>query len=152
MSATVFREGHDAVGCNLAARRPDGSRTFVRMTAGAPGTDRWSAPLPIDAEGKWTFTVEAWSDPLGTWWHDAPLKVAAGVDVDVVLEEGAQLFERAAKGVPAAHRTEVAALPALLRDPTRDPSERVRAATGAALVALLSDFPIRELVTKGEPR
>ena len=90
VTATVFREGHDAVGCDVVVKGPDGKRRpFLRMAPGAPGTDRWHAELAVpddpSAEGMWSFTVEGWSDPLGTWWHDAPIKVQAGVDVDVGL-------------------------------------------------------------------
>jgi starch synthase (maltosyl-transferring) len=85
--AAVFREGHDAVAANVVLKKPGGGRSpFLRMTKGE--NDRWSAPVTFDTEGIWSFTVEGWSDPLGTWWHDAPLKVDAGVDVEVVLEEG----------------------------------------------------------------
>ncbi|MDP9183981.1 MAG: DUF3416 domain-containing protein, partial [Actinomycetota bacterium] len=89
--ATVFREGHDAVAADVVVTRPDGTTLpFLRM---APGwNDRWSAAFTADAEGAWTFAVEAWSDPLGTWWHDAPLKVDAEVDVELTLEEGAVLY------------------------------------------------------------
>ena len=74
VSATVFREGHDAVAANVAVTRPDGTAlAFTRLVPGAPGTDRWSAEVALDAEGMWTWVVEAWDDPLGTWWHDAPL-------------------------------------------------------------------------------
>jgi starch synthase (maltosyl-transferring) len=153
ISATVFREGHDAVGCNVTVTRPDGGPTpFLRMRPGAPGTDRWSADLLTDVEGAWSFTVEAWSDPLGTWWHDGPLKVEAGVDVEVMLEEGARLFERAAKGVPAARRTTVAAVAGRLRDTSTPVRQRLAAGTDPALVELLRDLPVRELLTEGESR
>jgi len=153
VSATVFREGHDAVACNVLVKRPDGARgPFLRMAPGAPGTDRWHGDLSIDAEGSWSFVVEAWGDPLGTWWHDAPLKVDAGVDVEVVLEEGAQLFERATKGVPAERRGAVAAVAARLRDTANPVLQRLAAGTDPALVELLLNFPIRELVTRSESR
>ena len=153
MSATVFREGHDAVACNVVVKRPDGARgPFLRMVPGAPGTDRWYADLPIDAEGSWSFVVEAWGDPLGTWWHDAPLKVDAGVDVEVVLEEGARLFDRAAKGVPAERRSTVAAVAARLRGTAIPVPQRLAAGTDPALVELLRNFPVRELVTRSESR
>jgi starch synthase (maltosyl-transferring) len=54
--------------------------------------DIWWAAFVTDAEGAWSFTIEGWSDPLGTWWHDAPLKVDAGVDTELMLEEGARLY------------------------------------------------------------
>jgi len=153
VSATVFREGHDAVACNVVVKRPDGARgPFLRMVPGAPGTDRWYADLPIDAEGSWSFVVEAWGDPLGTWWHDAPLKVDAGVDVEVVLEEGARLFDRAAKGVPAERRSKVAAVAARLRGTAIPVPQRLAAGTDPALVELLLNFPVRELVTRSESR
>jgi starch synthase (maltosyl-transferring) len=155
--ATVFREGHDAVGCNVATTRPDGSAgPFLRMVPDNDEPDIWWAAFTTDAEGEWSFTVEGWSDPLGTWWHDAPLKVDAGVDVDVMLEEGARLYERAAKGlptsVPKARRTTIAGLVDVLRDSSREPSERMKLALADDVVELLTQHPIRELVTAGEPR
>ena len=62
----------------------------------APGTDRWGTEVVADREGAWTFTVEAWGDPVATWRHDAPIKIAAGVDVELMLEEGARIMARAA--------------------------------------------------------
>ncbi len=148
IAAAVFREGHDAVGGNVVLRRPGGGRSpFLRMTAQAD--DRWTAPVTLDVEGAWSFTVEGWSDPLGTWWHDAPLKVDADVDVDVVLEEGARLYERALKGVPKAQRSLLTGLPLLLRDDSRPPRERLDAALAPPVVELLHAFPVRELVTVG---
>jgi starch synthase (maltosyl-transferring) len=161
IAANVFREGHDAVAADVVVKGPDGKRLpFLRMVPGAPGTDRWSAPLPIPdgptSEGLWSFTVEGWSDPLGTWWHDAPLKVAAGVDVDVMLEEGARLYERAAKALPKSmtrqDKAVVTDLVGVLRDDSRDPLERVGAAMTHDVVALLEANPLRELVTKAETR
>jgi starch synthase (maltosyl-transferring) len=155
--ATVFREGHDAVGCNVAVSRPDGSAApFLRMTPDDTEPDIWWAAFTTDVEGAWSFTVEGWSDPLGTWWHDAPLKVDAGVDVDVMLEEGARLYERAAAGLPKSVsksvRTAVAGLADVLRDSGRAPAERMKLALADDLVEVLSQHPIRELVTAGETR
>ncbi|CAA9364215.1 MAG: GH13_3 / GH13 [uncultured Frankineae bacterium] len=157
VSATVFREGHDAVAADVVVEGPDGARQpFRRLRPGAPGTDRWHASVRVPddpaSEGMWSFHIEAWSDPLGTWWHDAPLKVQAGVDVDVMLEEGARLYERAAQGVPEQSRGVVRSLVDVLRDAGREPLDRMAAATAPDVVALLTEHPIRELVTVDEPR
>ncbi len=155
--ATVFREGHDAVACNVAVTGPEGkARPFLRLQPVGPDQpDVWHAMFTVDAEGAWVFTVEGWSDPLGTWWHDAPLKIDAGVDVDVMLEEGARLYERAAAAlptsVPKARRTAIGALPALLRDSAKTPDARLAAALADDVVALLSAHPLRELVTASAP-
>ncbi|MGZ6791838.1 MAG: alpha-1,4-glucan--maltose-1-phosphate maltosyltransferase, partial [Mycobacteriales bacterium] len=146
VTAKVFREGHDAVAANVAVRRPDGTALpFLRMAAGSD--DGWSAPVTLDGEGLWTFVVEGWSDPLGTWWHDAPLKVDAGVDVELVLEEGARLYERATHGVPAAQQAPLRGLPDVLRDSSRLPRARLDAALAPEVTQVLRDFPVRELVT-----
>ena len=150
--ATVFREGHDAVGANVVLKRPDGTKApFLRMLPGAPGTDRWQAPTTVDAVGRWAFVVEAWSDPLGTWWHDAPIKVGAGVDAELMCVEGALLYARAAKGVPTTSRPLVLAAAKALRAEGVPPCARVSAACAADLVALLAAHPIRDLVTKSQP-
>jgi starch synthase (maltosyl-transferring) len=69
------------------------------MRETAPGTDRWAVEVCLPAEGDWLFRVEAWSDPLATWLHDAEIKIPRGLDSDLMCEEGARLFERAAKAV-----------------------------------------------------
>ncbi|MCU1588911.1 MAG: glgE [Frankiales bacterium] len=153
----MFREGHDAVACNVAVTKPDGAPgPFLRMTPDGTEPDIWYAAFVPDSEGEWAFAVEGWSDPLGTWWHDAPLKVEAGVDVDLMLEEGARLYERAAaalpKPVPKSTRAAVAALADVLRDSTRAPAERMKLALADDIVTVLAGHPIRELVTAGETR
>src|SRR4051794_27890679 len=72
VSATVFREGHDLLGANVVLRAPDGAKAaWTPMRLLAPGTDRWGAEVTPNAEGSWSFWVEAWGDPIGTWLHDA---------------------------------------------------------------------------------
>src|SRR4029453_10513716 len=93
----AFREGHDIVSADVVLRDPGGRKgPFTRMRLGAPGTDRWHAEVTPTSPGSWTFTVEAWSAPVGTWVHDATIKIDAGVDVELMLEEGARVMERAA--------------------------------------------------------
>ena len=151
--ATVFREGHDAVAADVVLKRPDGTRApFLRMEPVAPGTDRWEQSFAVDALGLWTFVIEAWGDPLGTWWHDAPLKVDAGVDAELMCLEGALLYARAAKGVPKTDRPLVVAAAKALRAGDQPPAARVRAACAPDLVALLTAHPVRELVTRSEAR
>src|SRR5215207_5630512 len=68
VSATVFREGHDAVAAGVVLRDPTGrDRPLVVMRPGAPGLDRWHADVTPDMEGAWTLTIEGWGDPWATW-------------------------------------------------------------------------------------
>ncbi|MEZ0141121.1 maltotransferase domain-containing protein [Microbacterium sp. NRRL B-14842] len=103
----AFREGHDLIGVHVRLTSPTGEESLHRLTALADGTDRWEAEIALDAEGVWHFHFEAFSDDFATWAHAAHVKVAAGVDVDVMAALGAELLRRAAaeKDRPAAQRT-----------------------------------------------
>ena len=152
--ATVFREGHDAVAANVVVTRPDGTTLpFLRMRK-LPDmgfTDRWAAEFRVDTEGPWQFTVEGWSDPIGTWRHDAEIKIPIGQDVELVCEEGARLLERAAPQAPKASRAVILKAVEALRDADRGAEDRIAPALDRDLVAVLDSHPLRELVTAGDP-
>ncbi|MGW2020024.1 alpha-1,4-glucan--maltose-1-phosphate maltosyltransferase [Streptomyces sp. NPDC001927] len=150
VTATVFREGHDAVAANVVLRGPSGRPgPWLPMRELAPGTDRWGAEVTPDAEGLWTYTVEAWSDPLATWRHAAKIKIPAGIDSELVLAEGAELHERAAKGVPkkGGGREAVLAAADALRDGARPAAARLAAALAPQVTGALDRHPLRELVS-----
>jgi len=154
VTATVFREGHDAVGADVVVTGPDGkAKPFNRMRKlpDEGSTDRWTADIRLDAEGMWTFAVEAWSDPIGTWRHDAEIKVPLGQDVDLVCETGARLHEQAAKQAPKASRPAILKAAEALRDADRSPEDRIAPALDRDLVAVVDAHPVRELVTTSEP-
>ncbi|MER6625468.1 maltotransferase domain-containing protein, partial [Streptomyces sp. NPDC000931] len=153
ISATVFREGHDAVAADVVLKDPEGRPgPFTPMRELAPGTDRWGATVTAGEPGLWTYTVEAWGDPVTTWRHHAQIKIPAGMDTEVVLEEGARLYERAAAGVPGSGPGGVllAAVDAL-RDESRPAASRLAAALTPEVDAVLARHPLRELVTSSEP-
>ncbi|WP_333774204.1 alpha-1,4-glucan--maltose-1-phosphate maltosyltransferase [Streptomyces sp. IBSBF 3136] len=152
VSATVFREGHDAVAANVVLTDPDGvPGPWTPMRLVAPGTDRYAAQVAADREGEWTYRVEAWTDPVATWRHTARIKVPARIDVELVLAEGALLFERALHKLPAdgpqRDREVLAAARDRLLDGTLAPDDRLAAALGAEATGVLTARPLRELVT-----
>jgi starch synthase (maltosyl-transferring) len=153
IEATVFREGHDAVAATAVLLRPDGKvHSWAPMIDVAPGLDRFRGFLQPDAEGDWSFRVEAWSDPYATWSHDATIKIRAGQDVELMLAEGAQLFARiTAKGLQRRRTPEDAELLAEvateLADTTRPPEARLAMATQSAVVEALGRIPLRERTT-----
>ncbi|MFI6597914.1 alpha-1,4-glucan--maltose-1-phosphate maltosyltransferase [Nonomuraea sp. NPDC050536] len=172
IAATVFREGHDAVAAGVVLTTPDGQRERLKpMREQAKGTDRWDVPVCLPSEGEWQFRVEAWSDPIATWLHDAEIKIPRGMDVDLMCEEGARLFERAAKAVRLAdcpapqegngrgknggegacgHRAALLAVSATLRDENLDPRARLSVAQLPETAALLAAHPLRDMVTRSK--
>jgi starch synthase (maltosyl-transferring) len=94
--------------------------------------------------------VEAWGDPIGHWRHDAAIKVPRGLDVELMLAEGALLFDRAARSPsrPLEHRSALAAVALRLGDRGLAPWDRLAAAEDEEILAILHEAPLRELLTR----
>ncbi|WP_138733181.1 alpha-1,4-glucan--maltose-1-phosphate maltosyltransferase [Modestobacter excelsi] len=153
ITATVFREGHDAVAADVVLTPPGGDpagRRLVRMVRFGPEPDRWTATVVPDSEGLWTYQVEAWDDPLGTWHHDIEVKVEAGQGPEELandLESGARLLDEVAATAPAEHREALTAAATALRDDSLELTARITPALSPSLQRVLSDHPVRRLVT-----
>jgi len=157
VSATVIREGHGSLGAGVVLRDPSGRPgPLVRMRELAPGTDRYGADVTVTCEGTWYFHVESWSDPIAHWHHDAAIKIPRGQDVELMLTEGALLFERAARSIrqppgaarPAAARAALSDLGKKLRDRGVPPWDRLAAAHAREIREVLARYPLRDLVTR----
>jgi starch synthase (maltosyl-transferring) len=151
VSATVFREGHEVPGAGVVLRGPDGQRLpSARMREILPGLDRYAAEVTPVAEGRWRFHVEAWGDPIGHWRHDAGIKIPRGQDVELMLAQGAILFDRASRSPlrPIPHRSALAAVAARLGDPGIASWDRLAAADDEEITAILEAAPLRELLTR----
>ena len=145
VEATVFRDGHGIIAAAVRLVGPEDKRgQLVPMTEIGQGMDRWRAEVTLPRTGTWWFTIEAWADEIATWRRDTWKKLDAGRDVSLELEEGALLFERAAKGVPPQHRPLLAEVAAGLRREDHDPAERLAAASDGAVTELLERHPLRD--------
>ncbi len=148
VAARVFREGHSSVNATAVLRDPQGRDHHFPMHIDNEGLSWWSAPVRADRTGMWTYRVEGWSDPVATWQHDAGIKVPAGLDVEMMLEEGARVYERALAELPAGvDGAALAHLVTTLRDTGRDPEERFWAASAPDVLAVLAAHPLREFVS-----
>src|SRR5205085_5504958 len=106
IGADIFRDGHDQLAARVIFRSPaDGDWRSTPLQFDY-NTDRWYAPILVDQLGRWTFTVEAWTDVFSTWRDGLKQKYDAGVAVQPELPEGAALVKPAAKA-PAPTRPRV---------------------------------------------
>jgi starch synthase (maltosyl-transferring) len=148
VGATVFREGHEMLGAGVVLRDPEGrSGSRARLREITPGTDRYAAEVTPSTTGLWHFRVEAWGDPIAHWWHDAAIKIPRGQDTELMLEEGARLFERAAKDVPKGQRSVIKGVIRALREIAIPAIMRFEAADTPEIHELLERYPLREHVT-----
>jgi len=114
--------------------------------------DTFHGQFSPDAVGLWTYRVDGWGDPIATWRKNVTAKLNAGqgeAELNNDLLIGAQLFERASTGVPRQDRYPLLEAAKNLRTPG-DPYTRAGAALAPEVEALLHDYPLRELVTRGE--
>ncbi|MFL6023478.1 MAG: maltotransferase domain-containing protein [Marmoricola sp.] len=154
VSALVFRDGHDQLGADVVLTDPGGNRRDpVRMAPLPQETARRAATVTPDEVGAWSFTIESWSDTLGTWVHDAGVKIRAEVDVELMFLEGTLLLERWGREVQAPKDERRLVLDAIsaLRDTDRPVEVRLAAAEDPALVAALTAYPLRDLLTAEGP-
>jgi starch synthase (maltosyl-transferring) len=152
--ATVWREGHDAVGATVVWRGPgNGSGSQTRMQPGPPGLDQFTATVVADEVGWWNFRVDGWADPWETWRHAIEVKIGAGQTVSELendLITGARLLERAARRPgQQAHRTTLSTAAVTLRDVELPLPERVAPALDEPVIDVLTADPLRDLITKG---
>ncbi|MGH3832784.1 MAG: alpha-1,4-glucan--maltose-1-phosphate maltosyltransferase [Pseudonocardiaceae bacterium] len=152
--ATVWREGHDAVGATVVWRGPgDQPARQVRMRPGLPGTDQFTATVVAGQVGWWSFRVDGWGDPWETWRHAVEVKIDAGqaapeLENDLIV--GARLLERAARRPgQQLNKAALTAAATALRDAERPLGERVGPALAAPVTQILTADPLRDLITRG---
>ena len=118
------------------------------------GLSAWSAMVSTDRQGLWHYRVEGWSDPYGTWEHDATIKVEAGIDVELLREikevrrgrvsEYADARGNAARLVAAGSIWDVPceiALPCATQNELDADGARALAANGCTIVAEGANMP-----------
>lgn len=153
ITATVFREGHDLHQATAVLIDPAGNvHSHSPMHEVGKGLDHWRGYLVPDAEGDWAFRVEGWADPYGTWRHNAEIKIPAGLDVELMLAEGAAVLRRAAdeptRRPDDAETLRSAAATAL--DRALSVSSRFAATIAPPVTGILGREPLRDLVSPTE--
>ena len=142
--ATAFREGHDKLAVELILTSPSGKSSRHSMSLTNAGLDTWQTKAQLTEIGTYVFQVSAWDDQYATWHHTTEVKLAAGVDQELMMLEGQKLFEKLAAGAPKAAATKLKAVAKLLSDTSREPGQRMSAAEEAGMSELAIANPARE--------
>jgi starch synthase (maltosyl-transferring) len=160
VSATAILDGHDLLlawvrhgppqkAPNAAIKLPAGWREAPMR---ATGNDRYAGHVTIAKQGPWSFDVVGVPDDYGSWLRDLLVRLEAGQDVALELEEGALMAERRAarKDVSASDRRALTALATTLRS-QRSAAARATAAAKAGAVALMRRTVDRARATVAGP-
>ncbi len=153
VTALVFREGHDQLGAEVVLTDPGGvRRPPLRMHDVEGQVSRMAATVCPDAEGAWSFEVQSWSDPIGTWLHDAGIKIRAGVDSELMFTEGVLVLERVAAGdLSRAEKAAVKDAVKALKDTKRPDEARLAAVESAEMADVFAAHPLRDLLSTEGP-
>jgi len=144
VEADVFADGHDAITAVLRYR-PPGARQWTDVPMTPLGSDRWRGAFPVEALGRYRYTIAAWPDRFGTWRLDFAKWLAAGSDVRAQLAIAAELVTAAAARARGADRAALRVAAARLTDAERD--DAVAQAQTAELADLMARYAERTAAT-----
>jgi starch synthase (maltosyl-transferring) len=126
VSATIVRDGHEALGAAVRYK-PPGARRWAEELLRPVGNDRYEGDFRVDTCGRWAFRIEAWHDRVGSYQWEIRRKVDAGQeDLTSELAEGAVLLGtqtltvEEALAAPAGERHEQTTSETLLVDVDRE--------------------------------
>jgi starch synthase (maltosyl-transferring) len=123
VSADVISDGHDRVAAAVLWRPAD-EGAWHEVPMQDVGNDRWVGRFPLSRVGRHFFTILVWKDRFGNFAEELEKKHAAGLPIDLELEEGRLLIEESATQADPAAASGLAALAEQLKD--ADPAERRR--------------------------
>jgi starch synthase (maltosyl-transferring) len=150
VTATIFREGHDALGAHALLFDDKGkeiSRTPMREIW--RGGDRFEGTITIPARGEFNYAIEAFDDPFATWEHDSEIKIAANIDAELCCTIGKAIFEEKLNEDPSVKKLLSPAIKALT-DTSLAPANRFSQATTTEIRAYFAANPLRRLVSRSE--
>ena len=150
VTATIFREGHDALGAHALLFDDQGkeiARTPMREIW--RGGDRFEGTITIPTRGEFHYAIEAFDDPFATWEHDSEIKIAADIDAELCCTIGKLIFEEKLEEDSAAKKLLAPAIKAL-SDTALAPANRFSLATTPEIRAYFAANPLRRLVSRSE--
>ncbi|MGQ0830752.1 MAG: maltotransferase domain-containing protein [Microthrixaceae bacterium] len=140
VSAVIIADGHDLLAARVRCRTSGGDTWVSRPLTRTP-EGRWVGSITPSVIGHHELVVDAWTDRYATWAHEVELKVAAGQDVELELEEGALLLEDLAGQLDEADAARVRTAAAGLRRTSCSLHVRMNAALDDAVAMLVTPLP-----------
>jgi starch synthase (maltosyl-transferring) len=143
-SATCIREGRAKLAVELVIVSPSGEQTRQRMQQINPGLDLWETKFQLPEVGSYRYRISAWDDEYGTWLHTSKVKLAAGIDEELMMLEGIRLLEKFAE-----NSSKFSVFTKILSDSKLTPLERL-SKVETELTQLAAANPLRNLETLSE--
>ncbi|WP_276133159.1 alpha-1,4-glucan--maltose-1-phosphate maltosyltransferase [Polluticoccus soli] len=104
ISANIFGDGHDEIGVSVMIKAK-GDRVWKEFPMRLINNDHWEFSFVPPKLGFYQFQVLAWIDHFATWKKGLLKKIAAGQDVMLELEIGANIISEAEKKAKGKEKT-----------------------------------------------
>ncbi len=131
VSADLICDGHDLLGAALLWRADDDPE-WREAPMELRANDRWTGSFPLSRIGRHRFTVLAWKDRFGSFADELEKKHAAGLAIELELEEGRLLVGEIAAQAGTDAAPALAELVAALAMPDPETSRRLLLAPATA--------------------
>ncbi|CAN5173387.1 alpha-1,4-glucan--maltose-1-phosphate maltosyltransferase [soil metagenome] len=143
VTADMFTDGHDALSCVLLYR-PESEQEWSEVQMKALVNDRWRGAFKVERFEQYCYSLIAWIDHFKSWSRDLEKRIAAGQDISVDRQIGAQRVEEAATRASGSDATALTTYAGLLRDGSED----IDIALNPALTALMYKHSDRDYATR----
>jgi starch synthase (maltosyl-transferring) len=141
VAADILADGHDRLAARVCWRQA-GSDLWQTAPMHEVGDDRWEGDFAPDAVGDHQVVVQAWRDRFATWRHDIDVKYAAATDdLELELEEGADILDRLSVSLPERDQPRVQEAADALRRTTCGIETRLNAGLDDQVAALVAPVP-----------
>jgi starch synthase (maltosyl-transferring) len=95
VTADIFKEGHDVLSAVIRYRAREEAE-WREAPLRPVDNDGWAGAFTLDANARYLFTIEAWTDVFGSWVEEMTRRVSAGqADLSSELSEGRALVSEA---------------------------------------------------------
>ncbi len=145
VEADIFTDGHDHVGAQLLYRHQSEKEWQIKPMSRL-FQDRFQGTFDIERTGQYLFTVEGWIDHFKTWQVDLEKRVKAGQDIEVELQIGAEMVEKALTNAKGSDSNLLKDVLKRLKNP-EDTKAATVYALGSELAALMYKYSPRKSIT-----
>jgi len=141
VGADIIKEGHDRVAARVIYKTPGDADWSTSPLEYDYDSDRWYGAFTVDRIGRWTFTIEAWTDRFASWRSDLKKKIDAGQPLQLELAEGAELVRAASRSARSGPARASLVMTAKILEDRRDTTieRRIQRALDDDLLALMRE-------------
>ena len=142
VTADIFADGHDQIKANLLFRQKN-EQKWQKSAMTFLVNDFWQGKFTVSELVPYEYTLEAWVDPLATWWMDIQKKITTHDNIIIDLKSGlAYLIQFAEQLKESKQRKEIEHIIAMI-EKNESQDQIVKTLQKQLNSSLLQKYPIR---------